>query len=127
MGVRGLQHVQVSVPLVAEAAARRFYGEIVGMEELSRPQSLAAAGRNGAWYRCGDQEFHVFFNPNATFDAAASSQHPALLVDALAELQRGLEDAGYEIEVAIPIEGRERFFTRDPGGNRIEFLAFQTR
>lgn len=83
MGVRGLQHVQVNVPLVAEAEVRRFYCEIVGMEELSRPQSLTDAGRRGAWYRCGEQEFHVFFNPNATFDAAASSQHPALFVDDL--------------------------------------------
>lgn len=124
MGVRGLQHVQVNVPLAAEDEARRFYGEIVGMEELARPRSLADAGRHGAWYRCGDQEFHVFFSSGATFDAAASSQHPALLVDDLAALQKRLADAGYEIEAAIPIEGRARFFTRDPGGNRVEFLAF---
>ena len=126
MGVRGLQHVQVNVTLVAEAEARRFYSDFVGMEELLRPQSLADAGRHGVWYRCGGQEFHVFFNPNATSDAAASSQHPALLVDDLAALQKRLEVAGYEIEAAIPIEGRARFFTRDPGGNRIEFLAFET-
>jgi catechol 2,3-dioxygenase-like lactoylglutathione lyase family enzyme len=124
MGVRGLQHVQVNVPLIAEDEVRRFYLEIVGMEELARPHSLADAGRHGVWYRCGEQEFHVFFNPGATFDAVASSQHPALLVDDLAALQKRLEDAGYEIEAAIPIKGRARFFTRDPGGNRVEFLTF---
>jgi catechol 2,3-dioxygenase-like lactoylglutathione lyase family enzyme len=124
MGVRGLQHAQVNVPLIEETAARHFYGEIVGMEELARPQSLADAGRHGVWYRCGEQEFHVFFNPSAAFDAAASSQHPALLVDDLTALQKRLEDTGYEIEAAIPIKGRARFFTRDPGGNRIEFLSF---
>lgn len=124
MAVRGLQHVQVNVPLAAEAEARRFYNDLVGMEELLRPQSLADAGRHGMWYRCGEQEFHVFFNPSAAFNAAASSQHPALLVDDLAALQKRLEDAGYEIEAAIPIEGRARFFTRDPGGNRVEFLSF---
>lgn len=124
MGVRGLQHVQVNVPLIAEAEARHFYRDLVGMEELSRPQSLADAGRHGVWYRCGEQEFHVFFNPNAALDVAASSPHPALLVDDLAALQERLEGAGYEIEAAIPIEGRARFFTRDPGGNRVEFLSF---
>ena len=36
-----------------------------------------------------------------------------------------LTGAGYEIEEAIHIQGRRRFFTRDPGGNRIEFLAFE--
>ena len=111
-------------PADREAEARRFYGEIVGMEEMARPQSLSDAGRHGVWFRIGgEQEFHVFFNPKPVFDAAASSQHPALLVDDLAALRDRLDDAGYEIEAAIPIEGRARFFTRDPGGNRIEFLA----
>jgi catechol 2,3-dioxygenase-like lactoylglutathione lyase family enzyme len=126
MAVRSLHHVQVNVPLVAEERARQFYREIVGLVEMPRPQSLLDAGRNGVWYEAGDQEFHVFFNPTADFDAAASSQHPAFLVDDLKELQQRLEDAGYEIEAAIPIAGRARFFTRDPGGNRIEFLSLQT-
>ena len=124
MSVIGLQHVQVNVPVICEAEANRFYGEIVGMEVIPRPQSLSDAGRHGVWFRCGEQEFHVFSNPNAGFDASTSSQHPALLVDDLDALQGRLTDAGYEIEVAIPIEGRARFFARDPGGNRIEFLSF---
>ncbi|HVP04950.1 MAG TPA: VOC family protein [Dehalococcoidia bacterium] len=124
MSVVGLQHVQVNIPLIAEDEARRFYHSLLGMEEMDRPKSLADAGRHGAWYRCGDQELHLFFNPNATFDAAASSQHPAFLVDDLDGLRRRLTDAGYELEEAIPIEGRARFFTRDPGGNRVEFLSF---
>jgi catechol 2,3-dioxygenase-like lactoylglutathione lyase family enzyme len=123
MGVLGLQHVQVNVPLIAEDEARRFYRQLVGMEELPRPKSLSEAGRHGVWYRCGEQELHVFFNPNATFDAAASSQHPALLVDDLHALRGRLTSAGYEIEEAIPIAGRARFFARDPGGNRVEFLS----
>jgi catechol 2,3-dioxygenase-like lactoylglutathione lyase family enzyme len=126
MSVRGLQHVQVNVPLITEDETRRFYKHLVGLEEMKRPKSLADAGRHGVWFRCGKQEFHVFFNPNATFDASASSQHPALLVDDLDDLRARLVDAGYEIEEAIPIEGRERFFTRDPGGNRIEFLSYTT-
>jgi catechol 2,3-dioxygenase-like lactoylglutathione lyase family enzyme len=49
------------------------------------------------------------------------------------ERPRSLSDAGRkgiwyrigeEIGIASPIAGRERFFTRDPGGNRIEFLSF---
>jgi catechol 2,3-dioxygenase-like lactoylglutathione lyase family enzyme len=124
MSVIGLQHVQVNVPLICEEEAHRFYGEIVGMETMSRPQSLSDAGRRGAWFRCGEQEFHVFSNPTAGFDASTSSQHPALLVDDLDALRGRLTGAGYEIEEAIPIEGRVRFFARDPGGNRIEFLSF---
>jgi catechol 2,3-dioxygenase-like lactoylglutathione lyase family enzyme len=123
MSVLGLHHVQVNVPLAVEAEAHRFYGELVCMEPVARPQSLSDAGRRGVWFRCGEQEFHVFSNPAAGFDPTASSQHPALLVDDLEALRGRLTDAGYEIEEAIPIEGRARFLTRDPGGNRIEFLS----
>jgi len=123
MGVVGLHHVQVNVPLMREAEAHRFYGELVGMERMPRPQSLSDAGRRGVWFRAGEQEFHVFSNPAPDFDPSASSQHPALLVDDLEELSVRLADAGYEIEEAIPVAGRARFFVRDPGGNRIEFLS----
>jgi len=123
MRIVGLHHVQVNVPLACEAEAHRFYGEIVGLDRMERPQSLSDAGRRGAWFRCGEQEFHVFSNPGADFDPSASSQHPALLVDDLGSLRQRLIAAGYDIEEAIPIAGRERFLTRDPGGNRIEFLS----
>jgi len=125
MAVVGLQHVQVNVPLPVEEEAHHFYHSLLGLEEILRPQSLSDAGRRGMWFRCGEQELHVFCNPNVSFDAAASSQHPALIVDDLEALRERLANAGYEIEEAIPIEGRERFFTRDPGGNRVEFLSFE--
>jgi catechol 2,3-dioxygenase-like lactoylglutathione lyase family enzyme len=123
MAVVGLHHVQVNVPLDKEADAHRFYGEIIGLERMERPQSLSDAGRRGVWFRCGEQEFHVFSNPEQQFDPRTSSQHPALLVDDLDALRERLVADGYEIEEAIPIAGRRRFLTRDPGGNRIEFLS----
>jgi catechol 2,3-dioxygenase-like lactoylglutathione lyase family enzyme len=122
MAVVGLHHVQVNVPLEREAEAHLFYEQIVCLERLERPQSLSDAGRRGVWFRCGEQEFHVFSNPEPDFDPSGSSQHPALLVDDLEALRQRLVAAGYEIEEAIPIAGRARFLTRDPGGNRIEFL-----
>lgn len=123
MAVVGLHHVQVNVPLAIEAEAHRFYDEIVGLERMERPKSLSDAGRRGVWFRCGEQEFHVFSNQEPDFDPSASSQHPALLVDDLDALRARLVAAGCEIEEAIPIAGRQRFLTRDPAGNRIEFLS----
>ena len=120
--IRGLHHVQVNVPLARETEARRFYA-LLGFEEVARPDSLGQAGRAGIWYRCGNGEFHVYLNPAADFHASATDQHPALLVQDLAALRSRLADAGVPLQEAIPIEGRERFFARDPGGNRIEFLA----
>ncbi|MEX0684195.1 MAG: VOC family protein [Dehalococcoidia bacterium] len=125
MTIVSLQHVQVNVPAPRATEAKRFYAELLGLTEMPRPQSLNDAGRAGIWYRIGtDQEFHVFLDPDPGGDASASSRHPALIVDDLDALRARLTDAGVEIEDAIPIAGRARFFARDPGGNRLEFLAF---
>lgn len=127
MAVVGLHHVQVNVPLEREAEAHRFYERIVGLERMDRPRSLSDAGRRGVWFRVGEQEFHVFSSPKFDFDPGQSSQHPALLVDDLEALRERLIDEGFEIEEAIPIAGRNRFLTRDPGGNRIEFLSLMVQ
>jgi catechol 2,3-dioxygenase-like lactoylglutathione lyase family enzyme len=124
MTILGLHHVQINVPSQRAAEARCFFKDLLGFEEMPRPESLSNAGRNGVWYRCGDDEFHVFFAPDSDFQPDRSSQHPAFLVADLEALRGRLQSAGIEIEDAIPIEGRERFFCRDPFGHRFEFLAF---
>ncbi len=125
MTIIGLHHVQVNVPETGEDEASRFYEQLLGFEPIPRPQSLSAAGGRGVWYRCGNAEFHVFFNPAPGFQPDASSRHPAFLVADLDALRRRLQAASIELEAAIPIDGRERFFCRDPFGNRLEFLVFQ--
>ena len=124
MAIVSLQHVQMIIPASQADEARRFYGELLGLEEMPRPQSLSDAGRMGAWYRIGDQELHLRFEADAEGEPGLSNRHPALITNDLDGLRMCLRDAGVELEEAIPIEGRARFFARDPGGNRIEFLAF---
>ena len=124
MTILGLHHVQINVPEGRVSEARRFFGELLGFEEMPRPDSLSKAARNGVWYRCGDNEFHVFFAPEGKFREDRSSRHPAFLVAGLEALRSRLKAAGVELEDAIPIDGRERFFCRDPFGHRLEFLSF---
>jgi len=123
MPIVGLHHVQINVPQAREPEARAFFEELLGFEQMPRPESLSNAGRSGVWYRCGENEFHVFFAPDGDFREDRSSRHPAFLVDDLDGLRRRLESADVELE-AIPINGRERFFCRDPFGHRLEFLSF---
>jgi catechol 2,3-dioxygenase-like lactoylglutathione lyase family enzyme len=52
----GLDHVQVAAPDGCENEARRFYGELLGLEELEKPPLLAARG--GVWFRVGAQQLH---------------------------------------------------------------------
>jgi catechol 2,3-dioxygenase-like lactoylglutathione lyase family enzyme len=125
MDVTGIQHVQVNVAHERADDARGFYGELLGLVEIERPQSLSDKGSQGVWYRVTDaQEVHVTWRQDAGLNASASSQHPAFIVDGLDELHARLEVAGIDVEEAVPIAGRKRFFARDPGGNRIEFLSF---
>ncbi len=124
MAIVRLQHLQMTIPASQANEARRFYGELLGLEEMPRPQSLSDAGRTGAWYRIGDQELHLRFETNPDGEPGLSDRHPALITNDLDGLRMRLGDAGVELEEAIPVEGRARFFARDPGGNRIEFLAF---
>jgi catechol 2,3-dioxygenase-like lactoylglutathione lyase family enzyme len=124
MTILGLHHVQINVPAGRAEEARRFYEGLLAFEPMLRPQSLSNAGRNGVWYRCGENEFHVFFAPDGDFKEDRSSRHPAFLVADLRALRERLRSAGVALEDAIPIEGRERFFCRDPFGHRFEFLSF---
>ncbi len=119
----GLDHVQVAAPPGCDAEARRFYGELLGLDELRKPPLLAARG--GAWFRAGAQELHVGI---ADDFAAAAKAHPALRVasvGALEALAARLADHGVDVEWADAreIPGTARLHLRDPWGNRLELVA----
>ena len=114
--------MQVAAPPGCEDAARRFYGELLGLAELEKPEALR--GRGGAWFACGAQQLHVGV---AEGFAPATKAHPALgsaprTSNALAER---LAAAGSPVEWDEAIPGVRRFYTADPWGNRIELIAAQ--
>ncbi|MGH2873964.1 MAG: VOC family protein [Solirubrobacteraceae bacterium] len=115
-----LDHVQVAAPPGCEDAARRFYGELLGLRELDKPSVLAARG--GAWFQLSGAQLHV--GVAAPF-APARKAHPALAVDRerLDALARRLADGGAPVAWATEHSGVRRFFTADPWGSRLELLA----
>lgn len=116
----GIDHIQIAAPPSSEEMARQFYGEILGMEEIPKPENLQ--GRGGCWFQCGGQEVHIGIQHDFV---AAKKAHPGFTVHALEQLKLRLQKAGYSVKEDAPIDGRSRFFTNDPFGNRIEFLAFE--
>lgn len=114
----GLEHVQLAAPKGCEAAARHFYGELLGPQEVPKPVTLA--GRGGVWFALGAQGMHIGveepFSP-------AQKAHPALLVRDVAALAARLEAVGMEIIRDNQLPGYRRFYTFDPWGNRLEFLT----
>lgn len=116
MRVTGIDHVQVAAPAGCEEAARAFYGELLGLEELPKPEALAARG--GCWFRAGSEQLHV--GVEADF-APARKAHPGFVVDDLEALRAKLRAAGHDPRDDDTIPGTRRFYAEDPFGNRLEF------
>lgn len=118
MRISRLNHVQVSIPTGAEETARAFYCGFLGLPEIPKPDSLA--GRGGFWVAIGDQQIH--FSAEDGVDRTATKAHLAYEVDNLAAWRDHLTANGAKIAESIQFPGYDRFETRDPFGNRIEFI-----
>ncbi len=118
MGVLGLDHVQLAAPPGCEEAARRFFGGLLGLAEVEKPEPLRSRG--GVWFALGTQQLHVGVEDR---HAPARKAHPALAVRDLAALAARLEAAGAPVQWDGSLPGGRRFYTDDPWGNRIELVA----
>lgn len=116
MAIIGLDHVQVAIPANGEDGARAFYGDLLGMHEVPKPDNQSASG---CWFERGGVSLHIGVDPDFT---PARKAHPAFLVDDLGGLRKRLEAAGHETRDDTPVEGYDRFFSFDPFGNRVEFM-----
>ena len=113
-----LHHVQLAAPPGCEEEARRFFGGLLGLEELPKPEELA--GRGGVWFRVGAQELHIGVEDPF---APARKAHPAFAVADVEGLRSHLAAAGVATQDAPPIDDLPRFYADDPWGNRIELTA----
>ena len=115
--ITGLDHVQLTCPPRAEERARAFYGGLLGLREIDKPEPLRQRG--GVWFECGAQQLHLGvedeFRP-------ARKAHPALRVDSMDELRALAERLG-DVRWDGDLTGFQRFYVDDPFGNRIEVLA----
>jgi catechol 2,3-dioxygenase-like lactoylglutathione lyase family enzyme len=120
MRIVGVDHVQLSMPAGGEDAARRFYGDVLGLEEIPKPAMLA--GRGGAWFRSGGVQLHL--GVEADFRPARKA-HPALRVEGLTAFIVRCVNAGYPVERDVPLPGLDRVHVADPFGNRIELIELR--
>ena len=113
-----IDHVQLAMPTGGEEAARRFFGDLLGMREITKPPELARSG--GCWFASGDVQLHlgveVDFRP-------ARKAHPALRCRDYAQFLTHLRRHGVEVSEVDDIPGVRRCHIFDPFGNRIELVA----
>lgn len=115
-----LDHVQIAAPPGCEAAARRFFGDLLGLAEIEKPEPLR--GRGGVWFGLGEHRLHVGVEHEFV---PARKAHPALRVgpEEIDGLAAKLAAAGVEVTWDDTLPGARRFYASDPWGNRIELLA----
>jgi catechol 2,3-dioxygenase-like lactoylglutathione lyase family enzyme len=115
LGITGIDHVQMSVPRALEAECLAFYRTVLGLTEIPKPEELRARG--GAWFQVGATQFHIGVDPEPF---PKSKRHVCFLVPDLAKARAAAIAKGAVIEEEGVAEGLQRFFVRDPAGNRIE-------
>jgi hypothetical protein len=115
-----LDHLQVAAPPGCESDARRFFGCLLGLEEIEKPEPLRARG--GVWFSVGRQQLHIGVEAGFT---PARKAHPAFRVasDAIDVLAARLIDAGHTVVWDESVPNVRRFYTADPWGNRIEITS----
>jgi catechol 2,3-dioxygenase-like lactoylglutathione lyase family enzyme len=117
-----LDHIQIAAPEGCEAAARDFYGALLGMREIKKPESLRARG--GCWFECGTQQVHIGVEKDFR---PAKKAHPAFATASFDELRQVLLARGIKVTDDSSIPCVRRFHTEDPWGNRLEFLESPSR
>ena len=112
-----IDHLQIAAPVGCEAAAREFYGGVLGLTEIEKPVALRKRG--GCWFQCGELQLHIGVEKEFR---AAKKAHPAFAVENLDALRQTLLKRGYPAIDDDNLPGSRRFYSQDPWGNRLEFM-----
>src|SRR5262249_50694060 len=98
-----IDHVQLAMPADGEETARRFYVDVLGMVELTKPPELAKRG--GCWFQSGTVQVHLGvendFRP-------AKKAHPAFRCRNYSSFVSHLRATGIDVSEAGDIHAVRR-------------------
>lgn len=122
---KNLSHVSVTVTDLEKAKA--FYGGILGLPEIPRPDF----GFPGVWYSLGgDLQLHIMVNERLTRPPVERESfevcypHFALWTEDADETARQMTEAGSSFyDFTSTPTGFRQLFIKDPDGNMIEFIG----
>ena len=132
MEVRGISHAALLVSDVEES--RRFYGGVLGMEEVPRPSNFQFPG---AWFRHGTAELHLIgeaepgrvreLNPGYRPEELTEGYgvHIAFEVEDMDEAQNLVRERGAEVvgEPRPRGDGITQMYLIDPDGYMVELTG----
>jgi catechol 2,3-dioxygenase-like lactoylglutathione lyase family enzyme len=114
-------HVSLVVSDIEQA--RSFYGELLGLEEIERPDF----GLPGAWYAAGDVELHLIAPPGAAARRSPGSSpnplrgHVAFEVEDYEAVRDVLHQRGLDVLETGAEVGQ--LFVHDPDCNVVELIV----
>jgi catechol 2,3-dioxygenase-like lactoylglutathione lyase family enzyme len=122
--IRGYHHVTHNISRSNIAAARRFYGELLGLRELSPMGD--PTNRRLIWFALGDRQLHLVIADKAD---ASSSRHLAVIVEEFEAFVQNLHKEGVSFDERETgkywgerPDGSKFAFCYDPDRNRIELM-----
>jgi catechol 2,3-dioxygenase-like lactoylglutathione lyase family enzyme len=139
--IETLHHV--SMPISCVDKAKHFYGCVLKLREIKRPDALSKK-LEGAWYEVGDRTLHLIKDEASTFrkDAEGKAKpissrdiHFAIRVESFRATFCYLKEQGYspsaeEANFVMKINakgdaGFSQIYIMDPDSNVIEFNAVE--
>jgi catechol 2,3-dioxygenase-like lactoylglutathione lyase family enzyme len=114
--LKGIRHTGIRISDVAKA--KDFYGQVLGMSELPRPELPVP----GAWYDCNGVQIHLI-GENEAMRGPGVGPHIALQVADLEQAKQELKARGIPFQELTPppiMRANPVVFVRDPDGNVVE-------
>lgn len=117
VGIIKLHHLNVTVPAGLEEATKSFYGSLLGLKQMEKPDGPRKY--IGAWYQLGELQLHLSVEDRPRNQD--SGRHVCYSVADVEAALSAFRSAGIEvISEEQMMNGGLRFFVRDPAGNLIE-------
>jgi catechol 2,3-dioxygenase-like lactoylglutathione lyase family enzyme len=119
--MNSLQVTQIdhcSVIITDVERSRRFYRDLLGLEEIHKPRTFDFVV---VWFDLGNQHLHLLLKDRPD---SISARHFALRVTDAKAARDYFRSHGVAIAETTLIPGADRFFISDPDGNRIEIIQW---
>lgn len=119
MQLRQIDHVSLIITNVP--AARHFYGTILGLREIPAPKEFDFVA---IWFDLGSTYLHLLLKDQPD---TVSPRHVCIATSNIDAARAQALTCGLKVDETVKIAAADRFFVRDPDGNRIEILQWHRR
>lgn len=117
-GLEVTQIDHVSVLITDLERSRRFYRDVLGLQEIAKPRTFTF---RVLWFDLGNQQLHLLLKDQPD---TVSPRHFALRVKDVVAARAYFRARGVPTEETTPIPHCDRFFIADPDRNRIEIIQW---